>query len=227
MKKCLIIAMAIFFVGACAPESSTPEPTDTMQPASLDESSGEWINLFDGETLNGWTANENKETFSVVDGMIKVDGPRSHLFYTGPVGNHNFKNFEWKADVMTEPGSNSGMYIHTEYQEEGWPAKGYEIQVNNTHTDQRKTGGLYAIADVMDNAPAKDNEWFTQHITVSGKHIVVRVNGEVTADYTEPDDVERPDNMAGRMLSSGTIAIQGHDPESVIYYKNVMVRLGD
>jgi hypothetical protein len=128
---------------------------------------------------------------------------------------------------MTMPGANSGMYIHTAFQEEGWPAKGYEIQVNNTHTDQLKTGGLYAIADVMNDSPAKDNEWFTQHIIVEDKTITIKVNGETTVEYTEPADAERSDDMNGRKLSSGTIAIQGHDPESEIHYKNIMIKLLD
>ena len=51
-----------------------------------------WISLFDGKTLNGFKASENKDTFSVRDGMIVVDGPRSHLFYVGPVENADFKN---------------------------------------------------------------------------------------------------------------------------------------
>ena len=84
-----------------------------------------WVSIFDGKTLDGWKASENPSTFSVKDGMLVVDGPRAHLYYVGSVGNHNFTNFEWKADVMTTPGSNSGMYFHTEYQETGWPSKGY------------------------------------------------------------------------------------------------------
>ena len=225
MKRGLVFLTTIFLLGACA--TSTPEAPGSMQSTAIEGFDGEWIYLFDGETLNGWTASENPGTFSVENGTIKVDGPRSHLYYTGPVGDHDFKNFEWRADVMTMPNSNSGMYFHTEYQEEGWPSKGYEVQVNNTHSDRRKTGGLYAIADVMDNPPANDDEWFTQHVIVRDNRVVVLVNGKVTADYTEPDDAERPNNMKDRLLSSGTIALQGHDPESVIYYKNVMVRLGE
>jgi hypothetical protein len=41
---------------------------------------GQWQSLFDGKTLDGWRASENKDTFSFRDGMIVVDGPRSHLF---------------------------------------------------------------------------------------------------------------------------------------------------
>ncbi len=184
-----------------------------------------WISLFDGKTLNGWTANENKDSFKVQDGKIIVNGERSHLFYTGPVMNAKFTNFEWKADIMTLPNSNSGMYFHTQFQDSGWPDKGYEVQVNNSHGDWRRTGGLYAVVDVKE-APAKDNEWFTQHIIVNGKHITIKVNGVVTVDYTEPDSISQTGypGMPGRKLSSGTFALQGHDPGSTVYFKNIMVK---
>jgi hypothetical protein len=195
-----------------------------MALASGSAQSDGWVSLFDGKTLDGWKPSENPATFSVADGAIVVNGPRSHLYYVGPVNNHVFKNFEWKADVMTTAGSNSGMYFHTEFQEGGWPAKGYEVQVNNSHTDWRRTGGLYAIVDVKE-PPAKDDEWFTQHIIVTGKHVVIKVNGTTTVDYTEPDNVERPADMAGRKLASGTFALQGHDPKSKVLYKNIQVKV--
>lgn len=184
---------------------------------------GEWISLFDGKSLDGWKASENPATFSVENGMIKVAGPRAHLFYVGPVENHNFKNFEFKARVMTKPKANSGMYIHTEYQEDGWPAKGYEVQVNNSHTDWRRTGSLYAIDDVRE-VYVKDDEWYTEHIIVRDNRITVKINDNVVVDYTEPENVARDQGMAGRRLSSGTVALQGHDPGSVVYYKDVMVK---
>lgn len=212
MMRVLSVVILSFCVLVCGCQSSQQQGSG-------------WYNLFDGKTLDGWKASENKDTFSVQDGMIHVKGARSHLFYVGPVNDHNFTNFEWKADVMTRPNANSGMYIHTEYQETGWPDKGYEIQVNNTHKDWRKTGGLYAVQDVKES-PAKDNEWFTQHIIVQGKHIIVKVNGQVMVDYTEPAEVAEKGypKMPGRKLSSGTIALQGHDPDSEIYYKNIMIK---
>jgi hypothetical protein len=179
-----------------------------------------WYTLFDGKTLEGWKASENQGSFTVKDGEIVVNGPRSHLFYAGPVGKASFKNLEFKADVLTTPGSNSGMYIHTEFQESGFPGKGYEVQVDNSHSDPRRTGGLYGVKDVMNDSPAKDNEWFTQHVVVCGKRIIVKVNGNVTVDYTEPANPK-----GGRKLSRGTVALQGHDPKSVVRYKNLMVKL--
>ncbi|MDA0839166.1 MAG: DUF1080 domain-containing protein [Planctomycetota bacterium] len=178
-----------------------------------------WVSLFDGKTLEGWKASENKSSFSVVDGQIMVFGPRSHLFYVGKVNDGKFKNFEWKADVMTTEGSNSGMYFHTEYQENGWPGKGYEAQINNTHGDPRKTASLYGVKD-NHQPPAKDDEWFTQHVIVKGKQITIKVNGKTIVDFTEPEGV-----TGDRKLSTGTFALQGHDPKSKVFYKNIMVKL--
>lgn len=182
-----------------------------------------WIPLFDGESLEGWQASENEDTFSVEDGEIVVDGPRSHLFYVGPVENHDFKNFEFQADVLTRPGSNSGIYFHTEYQGDGWPAKGYEVQINNSHTDWKRTAGLYDIQDVRE-APAADNEWFTVRIVVEDRRIRTFVDNELVVDYTEPEGAARPENHPGRVLSSGTFALQGHDPQSEVHYRNIMVK---
>jgi hypothetical protein len=182
-----------------------------------------WVSLFDGKTLDGWKVGENAATFKVEDGAIVVNGPRAHLFYVGPVQNHDFRNFEFKADVMTTEGSNSGIYFHTAYQEGGWPSKGYEVQVNNSHTDWRRTAGLYAIQDVKE-PPAKDGEWFTMHIVVNGKKVTTSVNGKTQVEYTEPANAERPKDMAARLISSGTFAIQGHDPKSKVLVKNIMVK---
>ena len=175
-----------------------------------------WVKLFDGKSLEGWKVNEHPETFTVEDGAIVVFGERAHLFYAGPVNNHTFKNFEYKATVMTKPGANSGMYIHTAFQEEGWPSQGYEIQVNNSHTDWRRTGSVYGIQDVKE-APAADDKWFTQHIIVQGSKITVKVDGKTINEYTVPAE--------GGKLSSGTFALQGHDPKSKVYYKDVMVKV--
>ena len=191
--------------------------------SSMRSAKSKWISLFDGKTLTGWKVGENAETFSVDSGCIIAHGKTAHLFYEGDVHNHDFKDFEFKADVLTRPGSNSGIYIHTDYQEGGWPAKGYEVQVNNSHTDWRRTGSLYAIVDIKE-VYCPDNVWFTEYVSVRGKHIVIKLNDKTVVDYTEPENVQRPADMVGRVLSHGTFALQGHDPNSKVYFKNIMVK---
>lgn len=176
-----------------------------------------WVSLFDGKTLKDWKVNEHPATFSVADGAIVVHGDRAHLFYEGAVGNHNFKNFELKLKIMTFPGANSGVFIHTAYQAEGWPSKGYEVQVNNTQGDWRRTASIYAIQDVKE-VFVKDNEWFDMHILVQGKKVTVKLNDKIINEYTEGEN--------GR-LTGGTIALQGHDPGSKVMYKDILMKVLD
>lgn len=184
---------------------------------------GGWISLFDGKTPDGWKVGAHANTFSVENDAIAVNGEMAHLYYVGAVQEHRFKNFEFKADVITTPGSNSGIYFHTQYKESGWPEKGYEVQVNNSHTDWRRTGSLWAIQDIRETY-VKDDEWFTLHIIVHGKRVTVSINDKQVVDYTEPENVQREEGMKGRVLSSGTFALQGHDPKSKVYYKNIWVK---
>jgi hypothetical protein len=182
-----------------------------------------WVQLFDGKSLNGWKVGNNASTFSVDSGRIKVAGPTAHLYYDGPVGNHDFKNFEFEAEVMTMPGSNSGIYVHTRYQDGGWPDRGYEVQVNNSHSDDIRTGSLYDVVNVRE-IYVKDNVWYKEYIKVVGKHIIVKINGTVVVDYTEPANPYRPkDEHPFRFFSSGTIALQGHDPKSIVFFRNLKI----
>ncbi len=184
-----------------------------------------WYSLFDGKDLKGWKKSEdNPDTFQVIDGDIVAHGKTCHLFYEGPVNNANFKNFDWKCDVMTKPHSNSGMYFHTKYQEVGFPKTGIEVQVNNSHGDPIRTGSLYQLKNIMNDSPAKDNEWFTQEVIVKGNHITVKVNGKVVNQYTWKDGETRSGGFEHNVLGSGTFALQGHDPGSEVHFRNIMVK---
>ena len=211
MKKFVIGSILLLLFNACS----------TVKQA---KTNNEWIDLFDGKSFDGWKASENPATFAIENGMIVVHGPRAHLFYEGPLMGHEFKDFELKVKLMTTPGSNSGIFIHTQYQENGWPSKGYEVQVNNSHTDWRRTGSLYAVEDVKE-VYVKDNEWYTEYITVKGKQITIKINDKTVVDYTEPDNVAQLPDRALKHLSSGTFALQGHDPKSKVFYKEVKVKL--
>lgn len=197
-------------------------------PAALRAEAG-WIPLFDGRTLNGWRASENKGSFRVVDGQMAANGSRSHLFYTGGVRNADFKNFELKAEVMPRPGANSGIYFHTRYQAEGWPSKGFEVQINNTqkeyegYIERKKTGSLYGVRDVY-KAFVNDNEWSRLHVQVRGKQVKVKLNDILLVDYVQPDHPPRIADMEGRVLDRGTFALQCHDPNSKVFFRNIRVK---
>ncbi|HEY7497722.1 MAG TPA: DUF1080 domain-containing protein [Vicinamibacterales bacterium] len=181
--------------------------------------------LFNGKDFTGWKL-ANPDSFRVEDGAIVANakGMQGHAYYDGPFRNHSFRNFELKVDVMTRANSNGGVFILTEFVEKGWPQKGFEIQVNNTYTkDKVKTGSLYHVSDVYEAIP-KDDEWFTEHIVVKGDSITVRVNDKQTVSWTQPAEWKGSPDFANRVLSAGTVALQAHDPNSTVYYKNIRIK---
>jgi hypothetical protein len=177
--------------------------------------------IMDGKTFEGWKASENKDSWKIEGGAFVAKGERSHLFYVGD--DKPFKNFELKVDVMTEPKGNGGIYFHSKYQDQGWPRMGYETQVNNTHPDPRKTGSLYGVKDVMNDSPAKDNEWWEQHIIVKDNKVTVKIDGKTVVEFTEEAGRKAGKDFA-RKIDEGTFALQAHDPQSVIHYKNIRVK---
>jgi hypothetical protein len=193
-----------------------------------------WVPIFNGKDTSGWKANVSPEAYAVVDGILVVHDTspdiRSHLFYVGDGKGEfvRFKNFELKIVSRGGPHSNSGIFFHTDFSERDASkhlAKGYEVQLNNTGTDKRKTGSLYQIVD-LDKSPVDDTRWFEMHIIVNGKRITVNVDGKTVVDYTEPERPERPENRKFRVLDpkGGAIAIQAHDANSTWYFREVKVK---
>src|SRR5258706_3224136 len=151
--RLLILAAAVIFTSAiCAGSALAVESKKDQKPGR-----DGYYSLFNGKDLNDWKMSDAPGTFRVEDGVLIVNGPRSHLYYMGPVHNHDFKNFELRVECQTFPKANSGIYFHTEYQDTDWPNKGFEVQVNQTHGDVKKSGGLYNVKDVMNQSSVKDN----------------------------------------------------------------------
>lgn len=191
-----------------------------------------FTSLFNGTDLTGWKVgsavgqgNTGEGTFKVVDGAIQANGVpgAAHLFYDGPAQAHMFKDFDLRLDVMAKNKSNGGIYICTEWQPTGFPAKGFEVQLNNSHTDRIRTGSLYHVVD-LSYIPAKDEEWFPMEIVVKGQTIAISVKGTPVVNWTQPPDWAGSYDFPMRKIGPGTIAFQAHDPNSFTYYKNIRIR---
>lgn len=197
-------------------------------PLAAQQAEPGFVSLFNGKDFTGWKIAGPQESWSIKDGALVANGRPSHAYYDGPVGNHSFRNFELKVDVMTVPGSNGGIYVLTEYMDSTWPRKGFEIQVNNSHTDPIRTGSIYHVQDILNDSPAKDNEWFTEHIIVKGNTITVLVNDKKVNEWTQPAGWDGGREGPGRVITGpGTIALQAHDPKSVVHFKNIRIKLLD
>jgi hypothetical protein len=201
----------------------TPVPMPAP-PARTVESG--YVRLFNGKDLTGWKASMNPDSFKVENGAIianAVGGP-SHLFYDGPVGNHTFQNFDLRLDVLARYRSNGGVYVMTEFQPQGFPGKGFEIQVNNSHSDRIRTGSLYHVVD-LSNIPGKDDEWIPMEIKGQGNTITITVKGQEVVHWTQPADWQSNYDTTSRKIAPGTIAFQSHDVYSMTAYSNIRLKL--
>lgn len=194
-----------------------------------------WVSLFNGKDLKGWKPNIAPEAYSVVDGALRLHNPseriRSHLFYVGDGKKEfvRFKDFDLKMLAKGDPGSNSGVFFHTDHSfrdDKKHLGKGYEVQLNTGSKDARGTGSLYSVQELSKVSTVDDTKWFELNIRVRGKRIVVRLNGKKVVDYTEPEKPERAENRKHRILDpmGGAIALQAHDSGSTWYFKDIKIR---
>jgi hypothetical protein len=216
-----VLTMAALTVVAFWLLGTAPLPTNASE---------DWIPLFDGRSLDGWRTDEHPETWRIEEGCLVARGQRSHLFYQGSVGEHCFRNFELVAEVRTEPAANSAIYFHTQYPETGGPLKGYRVQINNAHAGDgascawNRTGSLSGVRNIY-RTNVSDGRWFELRLKVVAPRIRIWTDGHSTVDYVEPDrPVRRPED-ARRVLSRGTIALQGHDPASVVAFRKIAIRI--
>jgi hypothetical protein len=213
--------------GAVAPSAAEPYSPEAAPPPSPEASTAAnpddgWVTITNGKDFEGWKKSEHQDTWTFEDGAFVAKGERSHLFYVGD--DKPFENFELKVDVKAKNNSNGGIYIHTKYQDEGWPKYGHEVQVNNSYThDPKKSGSLYGIVDVTEQH-IPDDEWWTEYVKVEGRHITIKLNDKTVVDYEEPADKAAFNDQFERRLGSGTFALQAHDPNSTVYYKNIRVK---
>jgi len=201
-----------------------------------------WISLLD-DTLNGWlesggvvswkdrssygprtdlstTYNTRAgKSFRLEGDTLIVEGDKRNLFYDGRIEGGYFKNFEFKVDVYTTPGSASGIYFHTHYEEEGTPAFGYEAKINASRAGESKTGSLVGASEV-NTAAHSDNEWFTYYIKVDGNKVVIQVNGKTVNEFTEPAPADGPTRRQW-----GTIGLESVGSDSRVLFRNPMIRL--
>jgi hypothetical protein len=158
---------------------------------AADEKADEgWISLFNGTDLAGWKASEGVE-WKVENGEIVTPPKRSHLFT-----DMEFKNFEFKAECLTKPGSNSGLYFHTKY-EDTFPNTGFEVQVNQTQGDPVKSGSLYNLVKVF-SSPVKDDVLCGRPVTKATQIIVFPWVIHRHRKFWDHPTAFMPDRFAGK-----------------------------
>lgn len=192
-----------------------------------------WTSLFNGKNLDGWQANDHPESFSVTNGLLKCHGVKggAHLFFVGDDNKDDlFKDFVLELQFRAQPESNSGVFFHTGRAKRNsktpWLAKGYEVQLNTTAKEKRKTGSLYGVKDLLNESGLDETKWQKLKLVCQGKKIQIYLNSKLVNEYTEPRNPKRTKKLKGRVLDSngGAIALQAHDPNSVYFFRDIRIQ---
>ncbi|SNS43721.1 protein of unknown function [Belliella buryatensis] len=200
---------------------------------SSDKIEEKWINLFDGESLNGWKAVMGAADFEIENGEIigiaKFGTPNTFLI-TEELYDDFILEFDLKINHIS---SNSGAMVRGQFDPAARNGNGlvYGYQIEADPTDRAWSGGLYDEARrgwiyPMDlNPPAKSafkmGEWNTYRIEAIGNEIKSWINGQEVA-YVVDD-----------MDSKGFIGLQVHsinDPNfegEKTHFRNIRIQTED
>ncbi len=193
--------------------------------------SQEWRQLFNGKDLTGWEQIGPGE-FLIENGSMRTSGGMGLLMYA----KQKLENVVVRV-VYTVQGNdaNSGVFIRIpERPKDPWHAvnTGYEVQIDGGfryfHDDYHSTGCLYSLTKARAYPQKAPGEWNTMEITLDGLRTIVFVNGKKVTDYYEGDPVPpekrwfEPDR--GPRPQAGFIGLQNHDPESIVFFKEISVR---
>jgi type 1 glutamine amidotransferase len=228
-------------------EKECPQAAELQRAATDKNDDKDWVQLFNGKDLTGWklhpapnkggirevvkkesggkllayygktASGEEVPLWRVEDGILIGSGPATHLFSE----RDDYTNFHYRVEAMINDKGNSGAYFRTAFGP-GFP-RGYEAQIDATHTDPIRTGSLYPAGGlkkyreqitVMNEAPHKPDEWFTLDVIAQGDHITIKVNGKTTVDWSDPE----------HRYTAGHFALQGHDPGTIVKFKKIEVK---
>lgn len=211
--------LALIVSSVCLPclvETTSAQQSATEVAAETPEAStGGWISLFDGKSLDGWEKVGKEDShWQVVDNALSGSGTQSMLVSTtGP-----YKNFRYRAEIQINDGGNSGLYFRTT-RRPGF-MDGYEAQVDSTHKDPIRTGSLYGFCHVYKRLVEPDT-WFTYELEVRDDvwrgremtRIKISVDGNELYEYMD----------FAKTYGEGHFAFQQHDPGSKVSIRRVEV----
>jgi hypothetical protein len=192
----VLVVVAIGLAGCSS--GHEPPATPAATPAAP------WQTLFDGTSLEGW-GRIGDANWQIVDGAMQADSGTGFLLTNGV-----YDDFELELEFWDTPETNSGVFIRCANPAQIGAATCYEVNIFDRRPDPAyRTGAIVGVAKplvVLDTA----NRWNTYHIAVHGRHMLVRLNGQVTVD-TEDDK-----------FVAGPIALQY--AAGKVMFRNVRIR---
>jgi len=193
-----------------------------------EEESG-FINLFNGENLDGWVG--NKVSYQVENGLIVIDpnggGNGGNLFTE-----NEYSDFIFRFEFQLTPGANNGLGIHAPLKGDA-AYSGKELQIlDNTAEKYAELkpyqfhGSVYGVIPAKRGFLKAVGEWNQQEVTVQGSKIKIVLNGTtiLDEDFEEASENGTMDKKKhpGLKKTKGHIGFLGHG--DVVRFKNIRIK---
>jgi 3-keto-disaccharide hydrolase len=189
-----------------------------------------FVNLFDGQSLNGWTlVGKHGEGYGVKNGVIFcAKGGGGNLFTE-----KEYADFIFRFEFKLEEGSNNGVGIRAPLEGDAAYA-GMEIQILEEGAakagkwgklrPEQFHGSIYGVVPAKLGALKPPGQWNDEEITAQGRQVKVVVNGRtiLDANLNHVGDLHALQAHPGLLRERGHIGFLGHN--DYLEFRNVRVK---
>lgn len=211
--------LAILAIGICV----------GLQPSAAigDDNEQNFVPIFDGTSLTGWTG--AVDGYTIEDGCLVSKAEQGGILYT----EHVYGDFVLRFDFLLSEGGNNGIGLRVPAG--GHPSRdGMEIQILDNGSQQyahlspyQYHGSVYGIAPAKRGYLREAGQWNEQEIRCIGRHVTVILNGETIVD-TNLDEALAGGALDGRdhpgaLRENGHLALCGHSTR--VAFRNLRVQV--
>ncbi len=206
--KCTLFILSLCL--GCLP-LATAEEEPTSAPVSL----------FDGKSFSGWEGDTEKmfriEDGAIVGGTMSEKIPHNAFLTT----TKSYKDFVLRLTFKLKGKSpNAGVQIRSQRIPDHHEMIGYQADMGQKYWgclyDESRRRKILAQPDAaLLKQIVNEDDWNTYEIRCVGRRVILKLNGQVTVDYTEPDETLEQHGLIGLQIHSG-------DP-SEAWYKDITI----
>jgi hypothetical protein len=190
-----LVVGVLMSVGKCPSASSAAGPERTKENTlTAEEIADGWIQLFDGETLFGWSPGSEAD-WKVADGVISVTSGKPGLLHT----TSEFSDYVLKVDFRAPKKTNSGIFLRTAAVPASPTVDCYEANIADPSVSPFPTGSL--VCRKKGSVERFRTDWQTYEIRVEGDRFRLKLDGTEVLDYADPKPLGR--GFIGLQLNTG------------------------
>ena len=159
-----------------------------------DHHESDWVALFNGKDLNGWTPKNGLAHYRIegdaIVGRTTEGSPNSFLCTEKLYG-----DFELEFEVKVDDGLNSGVQIRSQSRDGDGRVNGPQVEIETSGNDGAEAGYVYGEATdrgwltpperLKPHKVFKSNEWNRYRIVAQGSRIQTWINGQMIEDITD------------------------------------------